>query len=117
MVFYQKRPQSPVAARHQNVFYDTQTLSWFTKTPRKLDSKEVVHLLKGNRQQTIAFPLFVKKSEDEGADFYYLGLVDFDFQSLEQQTRIINGHEKPIVKANLQLRTPVDYQLYLNLIN
>ncbi|ARW24935.1 ATP-dependent RNA helicase DBP2 [Pediococcus acidilactici] len=116
-VIYQKRPQSPVAARHQNVFYDTQTLSWFTKTPRKLDSKEVVHLLKGNRQQTIAFPLFVKKSEDEGADFYYLGLVDFDFQSLEQQTRIINGHEKPIVKANLQLRTPVDYQLYLNLIN
>ncbi|MEE6725755.1 DEAD/DEAH box helicase [Pediococcus acidilactici] len=116
-VIYQKRPQSPAAARHQNVFYNTQTLSWFTKTPRKLDSKEVVHLLKGNRQQTIDFPLFVKKSADEGADFYYLGLVDFDFQSLEQQTRLINGHEKPIVKANLQLRTPVDYQLYLNLIN
>lgn len=59
----------------------------------------------------------LKKSDDEGSDFYYLGQVDFDSDSVEQQYRTVKGKEKPIVKANLKLRTAVKYDLYLDLID
>ncbi|MCZ3393546.1 DUF3427 domain-containing protein, partial [Enterococcus faecium] len=49
--------------------------------------------------------------------FYYLGQVDFDSDSVEQQYRTVKGKEKPIVKANLKLRTAVKYDLYLDLID
>lgn len=116
-VTYQKRADIPDELNHNNIFYNSSLLSWYTKSPRRLDSNEVVRLLEGNQNNTIDLLLFVKKSDDEGSDFYYLGQVDFDSDSVEQQYRTVKGKEKPIVKANLKLRTAVKYDLYLDLIN
>jgi superfamily II DNA or RNA helicase/HKD family nuclease len=116
-VTYQKREGIPDELNHNNIFYNSSSLSWYTKSPRRLDSNEVVRLLDGNRNDEINLLLFVKKSDDEGSDFYYLGQVDFDFDSVEQQSRLVKGKEKPIVKANLKLRTAVNYNLYLDLTN
>lgn len=116
-VTYQKRVDIPDELNHNNIFFNSTTLSWYTKSPRRLDSNEVVRLFDGNKNDTIDLMLFVKKNDDEGSDFYYLGQVDFDFDSIEQQFRTIKGKEKPIVKANLNLRAPVDYNLFLNLTN
>jgi superfamily II DNA or RNA helicase len=116
-VTYQKRDNIPAELNHHNVFYNAATLSWYTKSPRRLESKEVVRLLQGNQSGDVDLLLFVKKSDDEGSDFYYLGQVDFDLDSVEQQSRLVKGADKPIVKADLKLRTPVNYNLYLDLTN
>ena len=58
----------------------------------------------------------MKKSDDEGSDYYYLGLVNIDQQSLRQETMLNKkGKEVPVVTMNLILEKPVQYQLYLNL--
>lgn len=116
-VTYHKDKNLPAGKSHNNVFFNSSTLSWFTKIPRKLDSGEVVKLFEGNHNDTIKLLLFVKKNDDEGSDFYFMGQVDFDFNTVEQQNRIVNGKEKPVVKVNLKLRTPIKYDLYLNLSN
>ena len=61
-------------------------------------------------------PLFVKKSDDEGGDYYYLGLVNIDKRSLQQESMLDKkGKEVSVVTMNLILEKPVQYQLYLNL--
>lgn len=116
-VTYQKRADIPDELNHNNIFFNSSTLSWYTKSPRRLDSNEVTRLFEGNQDQSIDLMLFLKKSDDEGSDFYYLGQVDFDFSTVEQQYRTVKGKEKPIVKVNLKLRQSVNYNLFLNLTN
>lgn len=88
----------------------------FTRSPRKLDSPEVQAMVQGNASGVLKMPLFVKKSDDEGSDYYYLGLVNIDQKSLRQESmRNKKGKTVPVVTMNLILEKPVQYNLYLNL--
>lgn len=50
-----------------------------TRSRLKLDSKEVV-AIKNYQKTNLKIHLFIKKSDDEGKDFYYMGQVEpFDF--------------------------------------
>lgn len=73
-------------------------------------------MVQGNASGELKMPLFVKKSDDEGIDFYYLGLVDIDQKSLRQESMVVkDGKIDPVVTMNLILEKPVQYSLYLNL--
>lgn len=115
-ITYTKRDDIKEELNYDNYFFNTSTVSWFTRSPRTLESNEVRKLLDGNKNGTVDLMIFLKKSDDEGSDFYYLGLADFDFDSIEQLTRVIRNKEQPLVKANLKLRTPVNYNLYLDIV-
>jgi len=60
--------------------------------------------------------LFVKKSDDEGSDFYYMGEVN---PIAWRQTTIKNDKEEelPIMNFKLKLNNPVREDLYEYLIN
>lgn len=50
-----------------------------TRSRLKLDSKEVL-AIKNYQKTNLKIHLFIKKSDDEGKDFYYMGQVEpFDF--------------------------------------
>ncbi|WP_203364055.1 DEAD/DEAH box helicase [Bacillus sp. REN10] len=85
---------------------------WYTRSNRTLQSKEVQTIIEAEKSG-IDIHIFVKKDDDEGRDFYYLGQALPDPASIEQTT-MKDKHDKeiPVVHMNLVLEQPVPHQLY-----
>ncbi|WP_407635808.1 DUF3427 domain-containing protein [Hutsoniella sourekii] len=95
---------------YEDRFRDLDHLIWFTRSPRTMQSPEIA-LLKDHQNWRIH--LFIKKSDDDGADFYYLGecrSIDGSFQEIEKETR--EGKHQKVVELELKLETPVNLRLY-----
>lgn len=114
-ITYAKSNDIDEGIKYENEFLNSQTMRMFTRHPRKIDSKEIQAMVQGNQAGKVEMPLFVKKSDDEGTDFYYLGLVNIDPNSVTQESMTVKGKEDPVVTMNLMLENPVQYNLYLNL--
>jgi hypothetical protein len=86
-------------------------MTWFSKSKRSLSSPEIKYFAELRDDQLL--PLFVKKSDDEGKSFYYLGLVRPEEGSFEQRT-MPGTSDKPVsvVKLNFVLQNPVPDALY-----
>lgn len=76
----------------------------------KLDSKEIKSLI-NYKEEDLKIHLFIKKSDDEGKDFYYMGQV---IPKEYHQTTIKNDESKelPIVNFKYKLLDPVKDELY-----
>ena len=63
-------------------------------------------------------PLFIKKSNDEGLDFYYMGDVTPDLESFKQ-TSIEREDNKPvpIVKLIFKMNEPVKDSIFNYIIS
>lgn len=87
-------------------FINQELFSWMTRTPRTLKSKELQPIVHYDENQ-LKMDLFIKKSDGEGYDFYYVGEV----------RPIDNGREtkmdgKDIVNFKLKLDNIVRYDIY-----
>ncbi|WP_368645554.1 DEAD/DEAH box helicase [Alkalibacterium putridalgicola] len=99
---------------YEDELLDSSTMKWFTKSPRTLKSPEV-EKLKDPLNWT--YRLFVKKSDDEGSDFYYLGKVEPVQSSLKEiKKHTQEGKEKSVVTLDLKLKQPIENSLYRYLI-
>ena len=83
-----------------------------TRSRLTLKSNEVQKIIKAE-ETGLKMYLFIKKSDDEGSDFYYMGRV----APIAYAQRTIlddHGNELPIVNFKLELETPVrdDYYDY-----
>ncbi|MHC5247156.1 DUF3427 domain-containing protein [Enterococcus sp. LJL90] len=99
---------------YEDEFIDESTMRWFTKSPRKITSPEVKIL-----QQAADWNVrvFVKKSDDEGTDFYYLGEVKPLQETIKElQKPISDGTKKSVVEMDLRFLDPIENRLfkYLN---
>ncbi len=86
-----------------------------TRSRVSLESKEAQQIIHANENAEKIF-LFVKKSDDEGSDFYYMGEVS---PVSWKQTTIENDRkeELPIMNFKLKLKNPVREDLYEYLVN
>ena len=76
-------------------------LKWYTRSNRTLKSKEVKTIIDA-KENNIDVHIFVKKDNDEGSDFYYLGKARPDKTSVEQtEMQDKNGKELPVVTMNM----------------
>lgn len=105
-VTYNKSEEIAETTRYADKFIDPHTFSWFTRSRRNLESKEVRQILDGD----IALHLFVKQSDSEGTDFYYLGQVRAG--DAEQLTMSSKSGEVPVVRITLELEHGVEGGLY-----
>lgn len=97
------------STKYPNKFLNKHTFSWMTRSRLKLDSKEVV-AIKNYQKTNLKIHLFIKKSDDEGKDFYYMGQVEpFDFI---QTTIKSKDGDLPIVNIKYNLHIPVKDELY-----
>ena len=95
---------------YEDEFLDTRTMTWFTKAPRTLNSPEV-KILKSAEEWNIH--LFVKKSDDEGTDFYYLGeVVPIQSSIKELEKNVQDGGTKKVVEVDLNLKQEIELNLY-----
>lgn len=111
-ITYNKRKDAQTLA-YQDKFISQSIINMYSKYPRRLDSKEIQSF----KDKNIKFYLFVKKSDDDGKSFIYLGTCHPQKDSFKQRamkrtdknnkTKIV-----PVVSMNLKLDTPVNINEY-----
>lgn len=113
-VTYHKQEDISETTKYEDCFINRKQFSWMTRSGVSIDSKEVIAIR--NAEQTgLRIPLFIKKSDGEGSDFYYMGDVS---PMAIAPTTIKNdkGEDKPIVNIIFDLEHEVSDHLYEYLI-
>ncbi len=106
-VTYNKSEDISGTTKYVEGFENRSVFDWMTRSNLTLESDEVRKIL--NAEKTgMDVLLFVKKSDSEGSDFYYLGIVTPQ-ASEARQTTIEN---KPIVGIPLRLEEPLSEEIY-----
>ena len=116
-VNYHKDENISATTKYHDRFDSRNEFIWMSKNKRKLTSPDVSQIL----DQTISnmrIPLFVKKSNAEGNDFYYLGnmLVKKE-TAVEKMIVKEDGDKVTVVEMNFSLLSPVEKSLYDYLLN
>ena len=109
-VTYHKKDDISEAIKYDDYFINPRQFNWMTRNRVTLQSKEVLQFKK-YREIGLRILLFVKKSDSEGSDFYYMG----DMQPIEyHQKNIANdkGEKLPIVNIVFNMDTPVEENLF-----
>jgi len=89
---------------------------WYTRNQRTFKSNEIKELLYSDEYDN-TIHIFVKKDDDEGSDFYYLGKANPNKDTAEETTIMDNnGKERPIVRMHLILEQEIQPALYEYLI-
>lgn len=104
-VTYHKTEEISSSTKYEDQFLNKDYFSWYTRNKVTLESTEVVQLK--NYKVGLRIPLFVKQSDGEGSDFYYMGDVEpTDFKA----ETIINdkGVTLPIVNIIFKMLSPVN---------
>lgn len=111
-VTYHKHDEVESSVAYTEGFINPEVFKWSTRSNRTLASEEVIKIIHA-KDQGIDLHLFVKKDDDEGGDFYYLGEVTPDKNMIEQSTmEDKNGKEIPVVHMEMIMEKDVESKLY-----
>jgi superfamily II DNA or RNA helicase len=117
-VNYHKEEGITSTTKYQDRFVNNHEFEWMSRSRRTLESKEIVEIknYKASADRlNLRLPLFVKKHNDEGPDFYYLG--DMKPTAFEKTT-LIDDQQNPvsIVRVNFSMNQPVEESIYQYLV-
>ncbi len=110
-VNYHKEEHISESTKYEDEFVNNKEFDWMSKSNRTLKSNDVQSILGQNG--SIRLPLFIKKNNDEGMDFYYMGEVSPELDQVKQTTMANDSGKKlPVVKIRLNLTNPVTPTMY-----
>lgn len=107
-VTYNKRDDISANTKYEDQFTSPLQFSWMTRARVRLNSDQVMRIMDAKTRKL----LFVKKSDAEGKDFYYLGDLSVAGNPTETTIKNDEGKELPIVNFKFLLDKPVDAKLY-----
>ncbi len=109
-VTYHKQEDISESTKYEDCFINKKQFSWMTRSGVTLESKETIAIREYDKTD-LRIALFVKKSDGEGSDFYYMGDVE---PMAISQTTIKNdkGEDKPIVNIIFDMAYSVPDHLY-----
>ncbi|MCD5324450.1 MULTISPECIES: DUF3427 domain-containing protein [Pontibacillus] len=111
-VTYHKGEDVESSVNYEDELINRDTLRWFTRSNRTLQSKEVQEIINAP-EKGAEIHIFIKKDDDEGKGFYYFGKATPNMESIQENKMIdAKGKEIPVVKMDMILENTVDYQLY-----
>lgn len=111
-VTYHKNEEIDARTNYVDEFISPELLSWSTRSNRTLQSEEVKSILYA-KENNVDIHVFVKKDDDEGRDFYYLGKANPDREHAKQAVmHNDDGEDLPVVHIPLVMEIPVEYKLY-----
>lgn len=115
-ITYHKKDEVESSVNYGDELLNQEVLKWFTRSNRTLASEEVKKIIHA-QENGLDLHIFVKKDDDEGSDFYYLGKAQPDQEHIEQTT-MKDKHDKdiPVVAMHLVMEEPIEYKLYHYLI-
>ncbi|KYC65510.1 hypothetical protein B4100_1981 [Heyndrickxia coagulans] len=108
-VTYDKKEDVDSSVNYEDELLNPEVLKWYTKSNRTLKSQEVKSILEADQNHT-DIHIFIKKSDDEGTGFYYLGRAHPD-QNTAHQT-VMARKNLPVVCMNMILEQSVEDALY-----
>jgi superfamily II DNA or RNA helicase len=110
-VNYHKDDHISESTKYEDEFLNSKEFLWMSKSNRKRESKDVKSILGENG--AIRLPLFIKKNNDEGQDFYYMGDVSPKLNQTEQTSmKNDSGKMVSVVKILFNLKEAVSDALY-----
>jgi len=116
-VTYHKNEDVESSIDYAEEFLSPEVLKWSTRSNRTLESQEVKTIIE-SEEKGIDLHIFVKKDDDEGTDFYYLGKATPDKNNIEQAImKDSKGKKLPVVHMNLVMENPIENKLYNYIIN
>jgi superfamily II DNA or RNA helicase/SOS-response transcriptional repressor LexA len=110
-VNYHKDESISSSTKYEDGFVSNSEFEWMSKSKRTLQSPDVQAIM--NFKRGLRLPLFIKKSNDEGTEFYFMGDVTPIDNSFEQ-TAISDdaGKNVPVVKVKFSMNYPVEDSIY-----
>lgn len=111
-VNYHKAEDISNSTKYEDHFLNPMEFMWMSKSKRNLNSNDVV-TIRSHEKNKIRLPLFIKKSNDEGDEFYYMGNVIPVKESFEE-TLMDNdeGKKVSVVRVKFDMETPVEQNIY-----
>ena len=111
-VNYHKDDSISATTKYEDHFVNTSTLVYMSKSRRSLQSPDV-EAIRNQATNGLRIPIFVKKSNDEGLSFYYLGEGKSESsQFVESTMPVEQGKSVSVVKMVFTLDMPVEEGLY-----
>ena len=109
-VTYEKNEDISNSTKYADEFINNKRFSWMTRSRVTLESREAQELI-NYQDRRIKVLLFIKKSDSEGSDFYYMGNVR---PVLWEEVTIQNdkGQTLPIVNFQLELDRSIREDIY-----
>lgn len=109
-VTYKKSEDISKSTQYEDQFESEKIFDWETRSNVKIDSSEAQSIINYEKNKLQLY-LFVKKSDGEGTDFYYLGKVK-PIQWEEATKENDKGKMLPIMHFKLQLEQSVRRDIY-----
>lgn len=110
-VNYHKEDHISESTKYEDEFVNNKEFDWMSKSNRTLNSNDVQSILGQNGP--IRLPLFIKKNNDEGMDFYFMGDVSPELDRVQQTTMPNDqGKQLSVVKIRFNLANPVSSTMY-----
>ena len=110
-VNYHKEDDISESTKYEDEFVNTKEFDWMSKSNRKINSNDVQSIL--GKRGNIRLPLFIKKNNDEGKDFYYMGEMSPILDKVKQTTLSNDsGKQISVVKIRFNLASPVSEIMY-----
>lgn len=106
-ITYHKGEDISATVKYEDRFLDSTTLRWFTKNRRTLESKTERYII----DNLVPLPVFMKKDDTEGVDFYFLGYATA--HDAEQATMPAGNGSSEVDVVHMKLKLDWDnIQLY-----
>lgn len=109
-VTYNKNNDISSSTQYEDEFESRQLFSWMTRSRLTLKSPEVQSII-NSASNGLQIYLFVKKSDSEGSDFYFMGKAN-PIKWTQTTIKNDNGDELPIVNFKLELEHAVQDDIY-----
>ena len=109
-VTYEKKEDIASSTKYEDQFVNDQVFSWMTRSKVNMNSPETKELI-NYKENGLKIHLFIKKSDGEGSDFYYMGKVT---PYSWRETTILNdkGRQLPIMNFQMKLEHSVRSDIY-----
>lgn len=99
-ITYKKTSASQMNAKYDNIFLNSQDLVWYSRPYGVTISPELMKII-NYRDNNLKIMIFLKKSDNEGGEHYYLGSADI--HSYQEQSLA----SKNVIQFILRLTTPL----------
>lgn len=111
-VTYHKKDDVEASVKYEDEFLNSEVLKWYTRSNRTLQSEEVQKII-NSAKNNHDIHIFVKKDDDEGSDFYYIGEATPDDTTIQQDfMKDKAGKDIPVVHMNMNLKQPIENSLF-----
>ena len=109
-VTYEKKDDIANSTKYEDQFINNQLFSWMTRSKVSLESPEIQKIINYSKIGLKIY-LFIKKSDGEGTDFYYMGKVS-PIDYMQTETENDNGQKLPIMNFKMKLEHSVREDIY-----